>query len=382
MTAAIAVPGETARLDQSWSEFSPAKGRDNVARIRTELLNAFLEKMDAAQIPYCLLSGFSAYPEVIASDVDFMVRPEDEERVAPLLLEAARRCGALLVQGIRHETGACYFVLAKQVGREVAYLHPDCTADYRRDGRLWLEAESVLSRRRRYKSFFIPAIADEFLYYLTKKILKQQITLQHVQRLAALYMSCPEECSEGIRRFWSDETTRVMVAAVLRHHAPWIRMHMPALLGELRASDPVESWWKRVQQYGREWRRKLERVTCPVGLTLSVIGGTAEQRDEFAGALEKNLRPAFRRTMIRDEATDGDGLGSALEDWLAKVRSTLVIRKGQPTTQGIQVVLDGGLTLDQNLERATRVALEYLATRLQRRMSRDEMSLASTRRVK
>ena len=72
--------------------------------------------MNAAQIPYCLLNGFQDYPEVIASDVDFMVHPSDAERIAPLLLEVAGRCGALLVQAIRHETGAWYFVLAKQVG--------------------------------------------------------------------------------------------------------------------------------------------------------------------------------------------------------------------------------------------------------------------------
>ena len=110
------------------------------------MLNAFLEHMNAARIPYCLLCGYQDYPEVIASDVDFMVRPQDAERIAPLLLEVARRCGALLVQAIRHETGAWYFVLAKQEGGAVAYLHPDCTTDYRREGRLWLEAEPVLAR--------------------------------------------------------------------------------------------------------------------------------------------------------------------------------------------------------------------------------------------
>ena len=105
-----------------------------------------------------------------------------------MLLEVARRCGALLVQAIQHETGAWYFVLAQQVNGEVAYLHPDCSTDYRRDGRLWLAAEQFSKNRQRYKTFFVPAMADEFLNYLTKKILKQESR----NRIAAHWELCTE----------------------------------------------------------------------------------------------------------------------------------------------------------------------------------------------
>jgi len=229
----------------------------------------------------------------------------------------------------------------------------------------------------------VPAIADEFLYYLTKKILKKQINLEHMQRLAALYMSCPEECSEGVRRFWSDETIRAMVAALLHHDIGWMRIHIAKLLSELRASDPVESRWKRAQQYGREWRRRFERVTCPAGLNLSVTGGTTKQRDELARALEENLRPAFRRTVIRDEATGWD-LGGVVAIWLATVRSTLVIRKqaGVETEALERERVRFILPQEQDLERATRATLEYLAARLQRRMRLGRVLLSSTRRAK
>ena len=176
--------------------------------MRTELLAAFLGQMNKAQIPYCLLNGFQGYPGVIATDVDFMIHSGDAERIPALLREVARQCGALLVQAIQHETGAWYFVLAKQADGAVAYLHPDCSTDYRRNGRLWLEAGQVLRRRQPYKTFFVPAIADEFLFYLTKKVLKQRITRGEWRRIAALYLSRPEECGERIRQFWSEKTAK------------------------------------------------------------------------------------------------------------------------------------------------------------------------------
>ena len=174
MMAALPLPVEAGRQAAGSGEPSPMNARAGIAHVRSELLTAFIEKMNAAQIPYCLLNGFQSYPEVITSDVDFMVHPRNAERIAPLLQEVAARCNALLVQAIRHETGAWYFVLAKQTASGVVYLHPDCSADYRRDGRLWLEADQVLQKRRPYKTFFVPAMTDEFLYYLIKKVLKQQ----------------------------------------------------------------------------------------------------------------------------------------------------------------------------------------------------------------
>ena len=372
------------------------------ARIRAEMLTAFLGEMEAEQIPYCLLNGFQDYPEVIASDVDFMVRSRDCKRVAPMLLEVARRCGALLVQAIQHETGAWYFVLAKQEDNAVAYLHPDGSTDYRRDGRLWLVAEQVLKDRQRYKTFFVPSMADEFLYYLTKKILKQRVTEQELRRIAALYLSCPEECHTRMRRFWPERTVNALEPALSRQELGWLRFYLPTLLSELRASVPVESSWKRLQQRTREWRRWLQRVLNPTGMSIAVCGGTTRQRADLAEGLEENLRPAFRRTMIC-----GDGLGDgtkrdAKSMWLAKVRSTLVIRTrdrtelrrfrrdeicfvfrggdgGGPRRAPYIVDLDETRSLHENVGYATRVALEWLAARLQRHLRLHGQSPAQRR---
>ena len=399
MKAALSLPVDDDRQDVRGPAVMP--DAKDIDRLRTELLTVFLNRMNAAQVPYCLLSGYQDYPDAIASDVDFMVHPSDLGRVAPLLLEAARRCDALLVQAIRHETGAWYFVMAKQSGCEVAYLHPDCSGDYRRKGRLWLEAQPVLETRQPFKAFFVPAIADEFLHYLIKKTLKQRITTSQWRRIAALYLISPQECGERMRRFWSDKTVKALEAALLRHDTGWMRFHLPALLSELRGSAAVEDWKSRVQQRLQEWRRWSERVVNPTGLSIAVCGGTRQQRRQLMEALETNLKPAFRRTAVRADETTGNGAWDKAKVWLAKVRSTLVIRtpalaKAAWLTQDeIVVVLVSenyqgasdqrtvgdrrvwcALSEDQSLrtsvQQATRFILEYLAQRLQRRMKLDQ----------
>lgn len=341
------------------------ENHESASRARGELLKAFVEGMNSSGIEYCLLSGVHGYPEATDSDVDFMVSPEDIARVEPLLQEVATGCGARLVQAMRHETEACYFVLTKQVGSAIAFLHPDCTADYRRNGRLWMTAAPLLQKRRRYKEFFLPAVADEFQYYLIKKVLKQNLGDAELARLRALYLSDPEGCCNRVRRCCSRRTSGKLVAALMRHDLAWIRSQLPSLLAELYRTDPLENWLRRGIQRLREGRRWVRRIANPTGLSIGVCGGNAKNRADVAAALERNLRPAFRRTKIIEEGEGGGWLDLSL--WLSKVRSTLVIRKRETVRRGTlsrnELCFELGGATERSVDFIVREVLEWMAGR-------------------
>src|SRR5271169_4249264 len=132
--------------------------RANVAQARAEMLSVLVDELNHSGVAYCLLSGYENFPQAGESDIDFMVQPRHAARVVPVLGAVTRRCAAMLVQALQHETTARYYVLARQLPGGVAYLHPDCTTDYRRDGRLWLRANEVLTGRRRLLNFYVPAV--------------------------------------------------------------------------------------------------------------------------------------------------------------------------------------------------------------------------------
>jgi hypothetical protein len=367
MTAAVATQGALFRqttvlacepVSARWSE---------VDRARSDLFVEFIRGMNASGLPYCLLSGYESYPLVLGSDVDFMVRPEDSLRIAPLLRDIAARCDALLVQAIRHETSACYYALAKQAGHEVAYLHPDCTTDYRRNGRLWLVAEEVISDRRRLGAFFVPAVADEFQYYLIKKALKGQIKGTEFQRIAGLYLSSPEECSQRMRRLWTKETIETVASALVRYDLQWMQLHLSDLLDELLRSTPRENRRLRTVQLFREWRRRVSRVARPTGLVVRVCGGNTLQRSELAAALERNLRPAFRRTKIIAEERSRR-LPVSVLGFIPKVKSTLIVRRSPVATHRWHATNEISSDLSEKghltVETATRFVLETMAKRV------------------
>jgi len=344
-----------------------AEPRTTLEQARAQMLRALVEALNRSRIPYCLLSGHHHFPDAGASDVDFMVSPKDAGWVVHILRATAQRSGSMLVQAIQHETAAWYFVLAKPVDGGVAYLHPDCTTDYRRGGRLWLKADELLSRRRKYKSFFVPAIADEFLYYLIKKVLKHGVSREEWQRLTSLYVGHPEECCRLMRRFWHADTVRAIASAMVRDDIDWMRWHLSCLGVELNQSEPVETRNSRVAQRARECKRWVDRAMHPTGLTIAIAGGSETQRTELATVLERVLRPAFRRTWL----IEGPRRRFAPGEWLARVRSTLVIRTQDERAAGsisggsIGVDLSGFPSPD--VDAVTQAVLKFMEARLQER---------------
>jgi Phosphotransferase enzyme family len=264
--------------------------------IRSDLFSAVIAQFNRAELPYCILSGYEEYPDRIPSDVDLMVRAADMPRMYTLLAQAAEGCGARILQAIQHETSACYFVLAKESGRKVGFLNPDCCSDYRRQGRLWLRADAILAARRSFNNFYVPSVPDEFIYYLIKKILKRSMHACHLRRLHGLYQRAPHDCGDWLHRFWSARTADALKRALVEQDLSWFATNSESLLSEIEASRPVERPLARFASRLRRVAGFVRRLLQPTGMCLVVSGPGETQAWNLATALQQSLEPAFRRT--------------------------------------------------------------------------------------
>jgi Phosphotransferase enzyme family len=314
-------------------------------RMRSNLLSALITQFNRAQVPYCILSGFEEYPDRIPSDVDLMVHPADMPRVSALLVQAAERCGAQVLQAIQHETSACYFVLAQDAGRQVGFLNPDCCTDYRRRGRLWLRAAPILAARGTFKSFYVPSAPDEFIYYLIKKVLKQSTDAGQMRRLHDLHARAPHDCSNRLLRFWSAPTAAALEQSLVEQDLAWFASNSGHLLTELEASRPVECTLDRFFSAMRRAVALLKRALHPTGMCVIVSGGNEARVWNVANSLQATLEPCFRWTnalplaeqFCPDSSNDAQRSGwarslkclrllrIALNIRVARMRSTLAI---------------------------------------------------------
>jgi hypothetical protein len=291
---------------------------------RAELFDAVVAQLNQAQVAYCILSGYENPPDQEVSDVDIMFGASNLD-TPTLLARAARSAGATLVQCIQHETTARYFILARQQGNHIVHLDFDCYNDYRRDARTWLPAEEVIAARRKYRSFYVPAVADEFTYYLLKKVLKQTITCHQLKRLQHLFARNPAACQRRVATFWPAQTA-LLQRAVVEQKLGWLQCQLPNLLAELGEARVSGHRFDRNIQTLRDARRVLRRITFPTGFSVQIRGANSSLRSELADGLVCELAGAFRRARrIWPANTLPRSIAQIWDVWAARVRSTLVV---------------------------------------------------------
>lgn len=273
---------------------------------RTEMFWQMIRHFEAAHVPYCLLAGYDAFPDGIDSDVDFMIPPAWNDRLPALIAAIADKCGAQLVQALTHETTATYYVIARLRGNAITYLHPDSSSDYRRGGRTWLDAEAVLSRRRRHaQGFWIPATEDAFAYYLIKKIDKERLDASQAAELTARYAEDPEACTERLYALLPQDEAGLVHNAVVRASTfdaiPWknVCRHLPELRAALHQHASPQPWSARLRQHLRDLQRIARRCWQPSGLHIVFLGPDGSGKSSVIEAAKQQLAQAFRRVEYR-----------------------------------------------------------------------------------
>ena len=267
-----------------------------VEAVRKQMFLDFCAALDAHAMPYVILSGYSGYPDRIDSDIDFMVSEADFLRLPALFNDASSVPGARLVQLLQHETSACYYVLARQVGHRIAYLHPDSSASYRRNGRLWLCSQAVLANRRKVPTgFWIPAAAAEFEYYFVKRCDKGLVEARHIDTLAALLTEDPAGCRAVLARLAPLTLPDELESAIRRGDVAWFEQHREQLQLALSDSMSREPFVGRLLSRASEWLRRARRILKPTGLVIAVLGPDGSGKTTVIEHLERELAPAFRR---------------------------------------------------------------------------------------
>ncbi len=283
--------------------------------------HALFSFFDRSGIPWAVVGDSSDLDHAIRSDVDIVIDPGSLGRVPGLMDEFARSCGARLIQALRHEAVACYYVLAWRSDDGIGFLHPDICGDWWRGGRPFIDAGTMLDQRIRDDAGFMrPSPGRNAVYYLLKRLSKGALD--------------PARCA-FIAREWNAEpdiahslATRCVPERADALHQACLTGDWSAILADLPAwSRAIDGGFAPgLSERSGDLTRRIGRVLHPTGLLVDVGGGfTADAGTAFLARWSR----AFRRTRV----APAGGATAALRMWPTLARSTLILR---PTTMVAQ----------------------------------------------
>lgn len=350
---------------QSRTAYGNSTGRDVRAALRHTLWLAVVHALNASKLPYCILGAAPGAPDLATSDVDFVVRPDDFAAVPQLLSSAAASVGGKLVQAIDHETTATYFAIAIQQGAVVTYLHPDCTTDYRRQGRLWMSAEELLRGRRRVPGGYVrPAPEVDFKYYLIKQVLKRIVSNSQWEKLTALYQTADDP--RETLSWWRLANAAQIEQTLRRNDRETFRDLVPQLRTELINTPVRENAVAKASSFTSNAVRVLTRITHPTGLFVQISNGSPDERKELAHRLATTLAPAFRRSSVAVSSNPARVVRALIESTL--VLSPQEVIPLRTLYGGIDLHWQASLSPEKNVECAIAAVLSYLSQRTMRRL--------------
>lgn len=267
---------------------------------RGHMVSALFDFLERDSVDYCVVGDTRTYPQEITSDIDIVVARAAFSGITRTIARFCRAHDVRLVQMIQHEQTAVYFVLAwYTVSGELRFLAPDICSDYLRDGRRFLSADEILAQREPaiddlglIKGFYVPPPHMRFIYYLLKRIDKQDLGERHGDYLSSQWREDPGGARRQISRFWPASAAAGLLAhAATTNEWSAVREAAPRLRRSLRRGLPILA-----ETVLGEWRRGIARVLQPTGLVVAFLGPDGSGKSSVIERTLIDLAPAFRRT--------------------------------------------------------------------------------------
>ena len=251
---------------------------------RSSAVEHLLGILDKYHVGWAIVGDPGCFPSQIDSDVDVVVHQESLMQLAKAFNTWCQDLGWQLVQTIRYERTSTACIFMHKESETLQFLAIDVITDFVVNGRIIVEQNDLLLNRTRKPirdrniAWYDSSDKAKFIYYLSKRLLKKDISEAHVEFFRNLLMNAPD-------------------ALVLLHNR-WGRRNadriIALLLGSLSNKECAlqltkQDWCFRdigntpsLLEFCEEIARRTGRICYPVGLSLLV--NASEESCKFIGS--------------------------------------------------------------------------------------------------
>jgi thymidylate kinase len=255
-----------------------------------------LEALESAGIQTCLFHNRALFEEKSLSDLDVVVGTRDLRAVARVLDATLRQTGGRLIQGIRHESTACYFVGTYCDGAAVRFLKFDVASDYRAVGGVFFSGSEFIESRVRSGDFWLSPVGLRFAYYLVKRLIKADIGPDQRQYLSGLYSQDAVQCDNQMLRLLALRDVTLIKGALSGRGWTDVLEDLPGIRRRLMWQSFLNHPIGCAAYFPRDVVRRSWRVLFPTGLWVAFLGPDGSGKSTVLRLTKERLEPAFRLT--------------------------------------------------------------------------------------
>lgn len=260
------------------------------------LLEKVFGILNRSGLDYCVQNKYTNMPEEIPSDIDIMYQNAGEHFLDILMTKVSQETGLIITQKVVHDYLQYTYVFTPIAPKKEFRLQLDFyrALSFRQYTNL-MPGEVMLKSKRIYHGFFIPAPDIEAVYQIMRRVIKNDLNIEHLRVLKNLYNNYAAEVSELIIKTFGDSIGNNIIEMIITENVDIFYDNYNELKKILLKISSHNTNIKIRMKAVSFYIKKIipQRIINPVGLSVAFIAPDGAGKSTVINEVEKNCAGSF-----------------------------------------------------------------------------------------
>ena len=264
-------------------------------KLDSYILNKLFDLLNEMDVHYCVMNKYENLPDCIPTDVDISIDKKTFIMLDSLMKNINSQNSIEITQKIWHGYNKCAYILSPLKIDSPFRLQLDFFVDFSTKGYPNLiPNEVILKHRIKYKNFYIPAPEIEVPFLLMRRIIKNDLTESHIEKLRELLKKKPEEVKAKLLEFFGGDMSDSLIKLIESGDRTIFDKNLSYYRKKLkrRAAQNTSIRYK-FNYYFHQFRRYMNRLLNPIGFSVVLLSPDGGGKTTIANLVLERVSGSF-----------------------------------------------------------------------------------------
>jgi thymidylate kinase len=258
---------------------------------RTHFLTQLFQACNDQQVSYVVMRNYEGLPHQVGNDIDILVDPRHQQRMEQIITAIANSSGWRIHNRVPFACTALYLFHEQSL----AQVHFDIFKRITWHCFEWLDAGSVLEKRRRFKDFYVPdPIHEAVISFMVRLVYPVPMRADYQDSIIDQLCTSPA----GVHSVLAGAVGKPAACQIAESLAlgPLTKAQVLDLRSKARRQVLLHNLrrpLRLIRSIGQDVCRIVQRLRHPPGVTLALVGPDGCGKSSVAKALQARLAVSF-----------------------------------------------------------------------------------------